>query len=148
MFEQEFCSYKGCDEWITYGCFCLLMEPAPPCSQVPLLCCRLVKVALKEPVFRNRQCHHSTYIYSLLMPCILTRVNASWVLDLAFLFIFFQGWNLDVVAVLSSNKTFSRIVSFSMSGPVLSGKWLLVLKWCLERDKKGLLKCLCVFREF
>lgn len=104
-------------------------------QEVPLLCCRLVKFALKEPGFRHQQCHHNTYIYSLLMPCILARVIASLVLDLAFLFIFFQGWNLDVVAMLSSNKTVAGIVSFSMSGPTLSGEWLLVPKLCLFGER-------------
>lgn len=45
-----------------------------PAHKVPLLCCRLVKFALKEPDFRHQQCHHSTYIYSLLVSCILKRV--------------------------------------------------------------------------
>lgn len=82
------------------------MDLAPLLLTKFLYCCRLVKFALKESDFRYQQCHHSTYIYSLLMPCILTRVNASWVLDLAFLFSFFQGWNLDVLAMLPSNNCF------------------------------------------
>lgn len=41
-----------------------------------------------------------------------------------------------MVVVLSSNKIVLGIVSFSMSGPVLSGKWLLVPKWCLFGEIK------------
>lgn len=106
------------------------MDPSPFLLTKFLYCCRLVKFALKESDFRHPQCHHSTYIYSLLMPCILPGVNASSVLDLALLFSFFQGWNLDVLAMLPSNKIVLGIVS-CMLGPVVSGKWLLVAKCCL-----------------
>lgn len=150
VFEQEFCSCKRCDEWIAYRCFCLSMEPAPLLLREFLYCAadllsllwRSQVSGISSPIIAHTFIHFwcPVFLQGLLLPGFLI---------LHFFSFFSRGGTWMWLQCCHQTKLLWGL--FPLACHVLyslgNGCWY-QSGVCLERDKKSLVKSLCMFREF